>query len=143
MQRKLNQSALKKHYQKHLGKMTHSFLQQALDQQPEKVLEIYESFCNEWVKTVNKINKRYEGYVLAHESWRNIWERDGYRNVITKPIAPEEKAAIIRVIYIVEQRTQKQRDRRELYYKFLWVAMRIKLYFKGIFKRSEDKKTLR
>ena len=136
MQKLKTPSAIKKHYQKHLAKMTHSFLLQTLDQPEEKVLEIYEAFCKSWSETVVKINKRYEAFVLADGAWRNIWERDAYRNLVTKPIAPEEKAALMRIIFIVEGKTEHQRQRRELFYKYIAIVVRLKMFFRKLFAKK-------
>jgi hypothetical protein len=133
MQKKLTPPQLKKHYQKHLAKMTHSFLKQAVGKDREQIKRLYASFCDEWSDVVDTINKRYEGFVLAHHSFRNIFERDGYRNIITKPIPIEEKKELIRIIYIIEGKTEKQRERRELKYKFIWILVLIKMNIKKLF----------
>lgn len=138
MKKILSKSAFNNHYQKHLAKMTHAFLLQTLDKSEEEVKSIYESFCNEWTKLVEKVNKQYGSFVLAHESWRNIWERDGYRNIITKPIAPEEKAAILRIIFIVEGKSFHERQRREFKYKVIFVYVRFKSWFKKLFNKKEE-----
>ena len=117
--------------------MTHAFLLQSLDKKEDEVKKIYESFCNEWVRLVEKVNKQYGAFVLAHESWRNIWERDGYRNIVTKPIAPEEKAAILRIIFIVEGKTPQQRQRREFQYKFIFLWVRLKHSWNKLWKKEE------
>lgn len=124
-------------YQKHLAKMTHAFLLQVLDKPEEEVKKIYESFCNEWTRVVEKVNKQHGAFVLAHESWRNIWERDGYRNIVTKPLAAQEKAALLRIVYIVEGKTEKQRERRELKYKFIFLIVRVKFWWKNLWKKKE------
>ena len=127
MQKKLTPPQLKKHYQKHLAKMTHSFLKQAIGKDEIEIKKLYESFCDEWIGIVENINKRYNAFVLAHESFRNIFERDGYRNIITKPIPIAEKKELVRIIYIVEGKTEKQRERRELKYKFICIFVLIKM----------------
>jgi len=137
MKKILSKSAFNNHYQKHLAKMTHAFLLQVLDKEEEEVKKTYESFCNEWVRLVEKVNKQYGAFVLAHESWRNIWERDGYRNIVTKPIAPEEKAAILRIVFIVEDKTSQQRQRREFQYKFIFLWVRLKYSWKKLWKKEE------
>lgn len=137
MKKILSKSAFNNHYQKHLAKMTHAFLLQSLDKEEAEVKKIYESFCNEWTRLVEKVNKQYGAFVLAHESWRNIWERDGYRNIVTKPIAPEEKAAILRIVFIVEGKTEHQRQRRELKYKVIFLLVRLKHSWKKLWNKQE------
>jgi hypothetical protein len=117
---------IKKIYQKHLAKMSYSFMVQALDKSNEDVLKLYESFCKDWDKTVRKTNKKYGAFVLAHDSWKNIYERDGYRNIIFMPMEKSEKASILRIIYLVEGKTEKQRERRELLYKVMFLIFKLK-----------------
>lgn len=132
MKNTLNESQFLNKYQQHLAKMTHSFLIQTLDKKEDEVKIIYESFCNEWERLVEKVNAQYGGFVLAHGSWRNIFERDGYRNIITKPIAPEEKASILRIIFIVEGKTEFQRALREFKYKYIFLIVRIKYWWRKL-----------
>lgn len=134
MQKKLSPSKLKKHYQKHLAQMTHSFLLQVVGKEESEVKRIYESFCNSWTKTVEKVNKQYGAFVLAHGSWKNIWERDAYKKMLSMPVGRDknsilQRKELMRIVFIVEGKNEKQREWRQFKYKcyFLWVKIKYRI----------------
>lgn len=131
-----NEKQIRKYYQKHLAKMVHSFLMQALQMEDKEVKDLYASFCRNWIETVNKINRRYSAILLNHDAWEDIWKVGGYESILTKPMLPEQKAALLRVIYIVEGKTEGQRQRRETKYKILFLIMRVRLFFRKLFKKK-------
>ncbi|MES2397939.1 MAG: hypothetical protein V4549_18145 [Bacteroidota bacterium] len=137
---------------KKFASMVQAFILQASNQPNEKVLSIYNSFRNEWDRYVRKVNTRNGEMILSYDVWDREWKDNGYKKYITIPIPkqlPEEERAkmlemkteLIRLVYIIEGKTEHQRQRRELFYKTLFLKMRIKLWIKSFFPKKEKQFT--
>ncbi len=146
--KKQSPNRLKKTHQQLIAKMVQSFILQASHQPPEKVLELYESFNADWHRRVRNINERYGKFVLSFDVWEREWKENGYYKMITMPIPkqlPDEekkkaiaaKTELVRLVFIIEGKTEHQRQRRELKYKTVFMIMRIKLWVKSLFKPKE------
>lgn len=140
--------SLKKFYQKKIAKMVYSFILQASGQSPEKVLELYNSFAKGWVETVRKVNKKYGEFILDYDTWEREWKENGYMKYITIAIPkqlPEAeqlklkaaKTELIRLVFIIEGKTEHQRQRREYKYKAIFIMVRIKHFFKELFSKKQ------
>jgi len=86
--------------------------------------------------------------VLSYDVWEREWKQNGYLKAITIPIPiqlPESekeklrsyKKELIRIIFIVEGKTEHQRQRRETFYKMLFIKMRIIRWVKSLFAKKE------
>lgn len=127
-------------YQKHFAKMVFSFFMQTIDRDEDEIKRVYESFAKNWSEIVTKVNNQQGRFILSYDAWDKEFKRDGYKKLITKPIPVDAKEKLIRIIYIVEGKTEKQRARRETYYKAIFVFVRIKVFFKNLFKSEKKKK---
>ncbi len=136
MSAKKTPKQVKKFYQKHIAKMVHSFLLQTTGQPPDKVKEVYNSFSNSWENAVRKVNKRYGISVLSYDTWEKEIVTDGYMKIQTSIIPIEQKAELLRIIKICEGKTDKQWQRREAFYKILFIKMRVKYFFKNLIKKK-------
>lgn len=136
-------------HKKIVAKMVQSFILQASYQSPEKVKELYESFAKDWERRVRNVNERQGQMILSYDTWEREWKVNGYHKFITIPVPKQlpdaereallkMKTELIRLVYIIEGKTEHQRQRRELVYKIVFLKMRIRLSIKsmlGTFKR--------
>jgi len=145
----MKQSAkqIENNHRKIIAKMVNSFILQAVGQPPEKVKELYESFNKEWHRRVKKVNDKFGHFILSYDVWEREWKDNAYHKYITIPVPqqlPESerkqllsyKKELIRIVYIVEGKTEHQRQRRLTVYKILFLKMRIKLWFKKLFAKK-------
>lgn len=135
-------------HKKIIAKMVHAFIVKASYKSPEEVLEIYKSFSNDWDRRVKKVNDREGVMILSYDVWEREWKESGYKKFITIPVPkqlPEAekekliaaKKELIRLVFIIEGKTEHQRQRRELVYKTAFIIMRFKLWIKSLLKKKE------
>lgn len=140
MKKKRSDREVKKHYQKHFAKMVYSFFMQTIDRPEEEIKKIYESFQKNWDSIVTKVNRQQGRFILSYDAWDREFKVNGYKKLITKPIPKEAKEKLIRIIFIVEGKTEKQRERRETYYRAIFLYVRIKYAVKKWWKKHFAKK---
>jgi len=143
----LTEQQIVKLHKKIIAKMVHAFILQAAYKPEAKVKELYASFAQDWGERVRKVNARYGKFLLSFDVWDREWKEEGYLKFISIPVPkqlPEEekkkliaqKTELIRLVFIVEGKTEHQRQRRETYYKFLFIKMRIKTWIKSLFAKK-------
>lgn len=134
-------------HQKKIASMVESFIMKATDKDKDFILNLWKQYEDDWHRRVKKINDRYEKMILSYDVWDRIWKVEGYLKVLCLPVPkqlPEEqkktligqKFELIRIVNIVEEKTEKQIKRREDWYKFLFLVMRVNLFIKGLFKKE-------
>lgn len=130
--------------------MIQAFIREASYQPNEKVLSLYNSFNSNWHERVRKVNDRFGSMVLSYDVWEREWKELGYMKYITIPVPkqlPESermellkmKTELIRLVYIIEEKTEHQRLRRETFYKIIFLKVRVKLFFKSLFERFDKR----
>lgn len=144
---KQTENRLIKTHQAIIAKMVQSFILKSVGQPPEKILALYASFNRDWERRVRKVNERYEAPVLSYDVWEREWKDNGYHKYITIPVPkqlPKDeydklmayKKELIRIVFIVEGKTDHQRQRREAVYKILFLKVRIRLWIKSLFTKK-------
>ena len=135
-------------HKKIIAKMIESFIFKAQNEPPEKVLDLYNSFAKDWDRRVRSVNARQGQAVLSYDVWDRCWKDEGYLKAISIPIPiqlPESekvilrayKKELIRIVYIVEGKTEHQRQRRQIYYKSIFLRIKITGWIKSLFAKKE------
>lgn len=133
---------------KKIAEMVESFINRSCYQNEETVKKIYREYSNVWDDYVRKINARNNSFILSFDVWDREWKRDGYKKVLAIPVPKQlselernkliaMKTELMRLVYIVEGKTQHQRERRDFFYKTIFIIIRIKLFIKNLFKKKE------
>lgn len=134
-------------HQKKIAKMVESFIMASTGKDREFILKLWKRHEEDWHIQVKKINDRYGKMILSYDVWDRIWKVEGYLKVLCLAVPkqlPEEqrkiltgqKFELIRIVNIVEEKTEKQIKRREDWYKVLFIFMRINLFFKNLFAKK-------
>ena len=127
-----------KYYQRFLERMTGEYLNKVIGKSPMEIKHYYEKSNNEWLNEVQRQNLKYGVKMLDAKSWENIWLRDGYVRVIANPYDLKTKTELLRIIKVLENKTEVQWKLREMKYKIIFVFIKLWFYIKNplkIFKR--------
>lgn len=135
-------------HKKILAKMVQSFLFKSVGETPEKILALYEAFSKDWDRRVRSVNERQGKAVLSYDVWEREMKGNGYLKVITIPIPkqlPEAekeklrayKKELVRIIFIIEGKSEHQRSRRETFYKIIFLKIRFIAWVKSLFAKKE------
>lgn len=128
---------------KQLAKLIEEFLLEAQTKSPEEIKNIFDMYDAQWRARVSEINKINHRKIASKEAFVFYIKTNGYKNIITKPLPIAAKKEVLRIIKVIEGKSEFAWKLRQVFYKIMFLLARVFYLFSfvKVKKKEEPKQT--